>query len=76
MTQGVQKQVRTLPAIETELHLFQVSGSSLALALCRVPILSDVLSERPTLCVLSMEEAQIAVALADSDYHFVVIHPA
>ncbi len=37
-------------------------------------IVADVLGQCPRLRVLSMEEAKIAVALADADHYFLVVH--
>jgi hypothetical protein len=37
-------------------------------------VLSDVLSESTRLGVMRMEESEIAVALANADYHFLVVH--
>ena len=39
-------------------------------------VLADILCQRSRLCVLRVEEAEIAIALADSEYHFFVVHPA
>jgi hypothetical protein len=134
MTQGVQKQVGTLPAIETELHLFQVGGEMFGanpvprshdstlekgkrgfdgigvnvahdvhartvvnllvvrpvsfshrsiVSGCIVgedyfhvlgDVLADVLSKRSALRITGMKETEIAIALADADNHFFVIH--
>ncbi len=134
MTQSVNKQIGTLPAIEAKFHLFQVgremfgansvprshdaafekrecgfngigvnvshdvhARTVINLFVVRsigLPhggiirggvigenyfhifgdILSDVLSERSTFGVSGMEKAEIAIALADADHHFFVIH--
>ena len=136
MTQGINEQIGTLPAIEAELHLFEVgrkmlganpvprphdaaleereggfnrvgvnvshdvdAGTVVNLFVVRplgfphsrvvrgcvigedyfhvlTDILADVLRERSAFGVSGMEEAEIAVPLADADYHFFVIHPA
>ncbi len=133
MTQGINKQVGTLPAIKSKLHLFEVGREMLGanpvprshdatlekresgfdrigvnvshdvhartvvnlfvVGPLSLPhggiirgsvvgedyfhilgdVLSDVLSERSTLGVVGMEESEIAVALTDADYHFLVV---
>ena len=134
MTQGIEKQIRSLPAIETEGHFFQVGSEMLGtnlvpcahdsalekreggfdgigvnvshdvhartvinlLVICavRLPhgrfiggmvvcedyfhvlgdVLADILCERSTFGIAGMEETKIAIALADADYDFFVIH--
>jgi len=133
MTQGIEKQIGPIPAIESELHLFKVGREMLGaesvprshdaplekgkgrfnrigvnvshdidagtvvnfLVVCPLgfphggivrggiigendfhvltDILADVLRERSAFCVSGVEEAQIAVALTDSDHDFFVI---
>ncbi len=133
MTQGVNEQIGALPAIEPELHLFQVGRKmfganpvprphdsalekresgfdcigmnvshdvdagtvvNLLVVLPSRPahgriirgcvigednfhilgdVLADVLSERAAFGVSGVEEAEIAIALADADHHFFVV---
>ena len=134
MTQSIKEQIRTLPAIETELHLFEVGremlganpmprphDAALQKRECRfdgigvnvahdihagtvvnffvvsplgfshgglvcgciigendfhvlTDILADVFCECPALRISGMEEAEIAVALADAHHYFFVVH--
>jgi len=133
MTQGIDEQIRVLPAIETEAHLFEVGREMLGTESVPSPhdaalekrergfdgvrvnvahdvhartminfsvarslsfphggivrgcvigenhfhvlgdVLADVLGERSGLGVTGMEEAQIAVALADANHHFFIV---
>src|SRR5436309_3017428 len=133
MTQRINEQIGALPAIESEFHLFKISGEMLGANPMPRPhdsalekrkgrfngigvnvshdvyartvidflvvrsfgfphgriirgrivgendfhvlgdILADVLCERSTLCVSGVEEAQVAIALADANNYFLVV---
>lgn len=134
MTQGIEKQIRGIPAIEAKFHLFQIGREMLCadsvprscdsafqereggfdgvsvnvshdvntgtvidfLVLGRPlgfthrgfvrgcivsedyfhvlrDVLADILRECSTLCISSMEEAEIAIALTDADNNFLVV---